>query len=106
MKNERRESDPLADLLKKELVDEPSAEFSDKLLHVSMTSYRISYSKKYRREELPGKVIIAILISFNIMMLAKLNAFNINPTLLLAFLTSMIILFFLVRLNVRVVKRG
>ena len=86
-------NDPLADLLKPELLDVPSAKFSNQLLHASMTSYRISYSKKYEKEERLGKVIIAVLIFFNLMMLVKLKPFGTDSILLIGVLASVIIAF-------------
>lgn len=82
--------DQLASLFTQELMDLPSAEFSDKLLHVSMTSYKISYSTKYRKEERLGKIIIIILIFFNLMMLYILNPFGMHDAVLLSLLAFVV----------------
>ncbi|HKG05896.1 MAG TPA: hypothetical protein VKB19_05525 [Pedobacter sp.] len=99
------EHDALADLLKKEMMDVPSAEFSDKLLHASITSYRVSYSKAYQKEERLGKTIIIILIFFNLMMLYLLSPVVINPSWLLMALPFVIGLGILVQMNIRIAKR-
>ncbi|UZJ64500.1 hypothetical protein OKW96_19365 [Sphingobacterium sp. KU25419] len=57
-----KENDPLASLINKELMDIPSAEFSDQLFHASMTSYKVSYSIKYRKQERLGKIIMLVLV--------------------------------------------
>jgi hypothetical protein len=88
----KKNIDPLKALLQPELMDQPTAKLSDHLLHASMTSYRVSYSKKYRKEERLGKAIIAVLIFFNLMMLVKLNPFGTNPILLSGILTSVILI--------------
>jgi len=85
--------DPLAELLKQELLDAPSAKFSDQLLHASMTSYRISYSKRYQKEERLGKVILAVLIFFNLMILVELNPFGADSALLIGVLASVLLVF-------------
>lgn len=106
--NKLKEADQLADLLKPELMDVPSAEFSDKLLHASMTSYRLSYDTKYRKEERLGKVIIVLLIFFNLMMLYLLKplAINltINPVWLLVSVPFLIGLGVLARMNMQVAQ--
>ncbi|MCX2452045.1 hypothetical protein OQX61_12305 [Pedobacter sp. PLR] len=99
------EVDPLAGLVKEELMDVPSAEFSDKLLHASMTSYRISYSTRYRKEERLGKAILVILIFFNVMMFYRLNLFDINPGWLLISLPFVVGLGVLVKMNIQVAKK-
>jgi len=81
-----KNADQLTSLFTQELLDIPSAEFSDKLLHVSMTSYKMSYSIKYRKEERLGKIIIVILIFFNLMMLYILNPFGMHNAVLLSLL--------------------
>lgn len=82
----------------------PSAEFSEKLLHAAMTSYRISYSTKYRKEERLGKVILGTLIFFNVMMFYRLNLFDITPKWLLISLPFAVGLGILVKMNLRVAK--
>lgn len=83
-----KENDPLASLINKELMDVPSAEFSDQLCHVSMTSYKVSYSVKYRKQERLGKIIMLVLVFFNLMMLYRLNPFNLSPVVSLSFLAT------------------
>lgn len=88
-----KKNDPLADLLKQELLNVPSAKFTDQLLHASVTSYRVSYSKKYKKEERLGKAIIAVLIFCNLMMLVKLKPFGAETALLIGVLGFVIVLF-------------
>ena len=105
MKNEKLiEADALANLLKKEMVDVPSAQFSDKLLHALLTNYRVSYSTKYQKEERLGKIIIVILIFLNLMMLYLLKPFNINATWLLVAMSFVIVLSILIKMNVLAAK--
>lgn len=99
-----KDVDPLASVLKEELVVIPSAELSDKLLHVSMTSYRISYSTSYQKEERLGKAILVILIFFNVMMFYRLELFNINTSWLLISLPFVVGLAILVKMNIRAAK--
>lgn len=94
-----KDTDQLASLFTQELMDIPSTEFSDKLLHVSMTSYKMSYSTKYRKEERLGKVIIVILIFFNLMMLYVLNPFDMPHAVLLGLLVSIVGIGVLLRMN-------
>lgn len=75
----KKNADPLSGLLKSGLMESPSADFSAKLLQASMDSYRISYSRKYRKEEKLGKAIIGVLLFFNLMLLFKLIPLDIFP---------------------------
>jgi len=95
-----KDTDQLASLFTRDLMDVPSAEFSDKLLHQSMTSYRISYSAKYRKEERLGKVIIVILIFFNLMMLYVLNPFDMPHAVLLGLLAFIVGIGVLLRMHI------
>ncbi|QIH31473.1 MULTISPECIES: hypothetical protein [Sphingobacterium] len=88
-----KKGDPLADLLKQEILDTPSAKFSDQLLQASMNSYRVSYGKRYQKEERLGKVISAILIFFNLMLLVKLKPFGSDSALLIGILAAVIAIF-------------
>lgn len=99
-----REIDPLAELLKKELMDVPSVEFSDKLLHAAMACYRLSYSKLYQKEERLGKAILVILIFFNVMMFYRLNLFEVNLAGLMMALPLALGLGVLVKMNLRAAK--
>ncbi|UIR56661.1 hypothetical protein LZQ00_02325 [Sphingobacterium sp. SRCM116780] len=102
-KGKLKENDQLAVLLKQELMDIPSAEFSDKLLRTSMNSYSISYSTKYRKEERLGKVIMIILVFFNFMMLYLLKPLGMHPAILLSFLALAVGIGFLLWMNVKAV---
>lgn len=86
-----KHTDQLVSLFTQELMDIPSAKFSDKLLDVSMTSYKMSYSTKYRKEECLGKIIIVILIYFNLMMLYILNPFRMHDAVLLSLLAFFVV---------------
>lgn len=99
-----KEIDPLAELLKKELMDVPSAVFSDQLLHAAMTSYRVSYSKTYQKEERLGKAILVILIFFNVMMFYRLHLFEVNLTGLLMALPFALGLGVLIKMNLGAAK--
>lgn len=83
-----RDNDPLASVLNKELMDVPSKEFSDKLLQASMTSYKVSYAIKYRKQERLGKGIMLILVFFNLMMLYLLNPLDLSPVASFSFLAT------------------
>lgn len=85
-----KNADPLTSLFTQEQLDMPTAEFSDRLLHVSMTSYKMSYSTKYRKEERLGKFIIVMLIFFNLMMLYMLNPFGMHNAVLLSLLAFLV----------------
>jgi len=87
-----KKTDPLKSLLQQNLMDTPPADFSDRLLHASMASYRVSYSKKYQKEERLGKSILVILISFNLMMLVKLRPFGVDPVLVIGIFALLIFL--------------
>jgi len=88
-----KKTDPLKCLLQQNVMDTPTADFSDKLLHASMASYRVSYSKKYQKEERLGKVILVILISFNLMMLIKLRPFGVDPVMVVGIFALLMFLF-------------
>ncbi|WP_199121527.1 hypothetical protein [Pedobacter sp. ASV28] len=104
MKNKTsKEINQLATLLKKEM-DIPSAQYSSNLLHVAMASYRVSYRTKYKKEERLGKIIIGILIFFNLMMLYLLKPFTINPAILLACLVALVTITILMRIAIRLSK--
>lgn len=96
-----KNADQLTSLLKPELLDTPSVAFSDKLLHASITSYRMSYSTKYKKEERLGKMIMLVLLFFNLMMLYILNPFAMHHTVLLSLLALVVGVGFLlwVRIN-------
>ena len=96
--------DPLATLLKEELMDIPSVQFSDKLLHAAMISYRISYSEKYKKEEWLGKAIMLTLIFFNLMILYFLKPFTVEPVWVLISLPCLVVLGILVKINIKLVS--
>lgn len=104
IKKKLKEVDPLVTLLKEELMDVPSAHFSDKLLHAAMTSYRISYGEKYKKEEWLGKAIMLILIFFNLMMLYLLKPFTVEPVWVLISLPCLVVLGILVKMNIKLVR--
>jgi len=88
-----KKTDPLKSLLQQNLMDTPPAGFSDRLLQASMASYRVRYSKKYQKEERLGKVILVILIFFNLVMLVKLRPFGVDPVLVIGIFVLLIFLF-------------
>lgn len=89
MKNRMlKENDPLINVITKELMDVPSSEFSAKLLQTSIASYKVSYSIKYRKEERLGKIIMLVLIFFNLMTLYILNPLNLTPVAAFFFLAG------------------
>jgi len=95
-----KNADQLTSLFTQELLDTPSTEFSDKLLHVSMTSYRIGYNMKYRKEERLGKIILVILVFFNLMMLYILNPFDMHDAILLSLLAFFVGVGFLLWMSI------
>lgn len=83
-----KENDPLAKLITQKLMDVPSSEFSDKLLHTSIASYKVSYGIKYRKQERLGKIIMIVLIFLNLMTLHILNPLNLAPVTSFFFLVG------------------
>jgi len=83
-----KENDPLTNLLNRELMDVPSSEFSDKLLHSSIASYKVSYRIKYLKQERLGKIIMLVLIFFNLMMLHILNPLKLSTIVSFFFLAT------------------
>lgn len=99
-----KSADQLEALLTQQQMDVPSTEFSDKLLHASMTSYRVSYSTKYRKEERLGKIIMVILLFFNLMMLYILKPFGIHSAVLLGLLALIVGVGLLFRMNITAIR--
>lgn len=73
MKTENKGVDQLKELLKQHGTETPSAGFSLRLMNAVTTSYKLSYSKKYRKQEKLGKWIIGVLIPCSVSVFIKLE---------------------------------
>ncbi|MGN8058751.1 hypothetical protein ACTJKN_20865 [Pedobacter sp. 22163] len=73
MKIENKDFDQIKELLKEHGIARPSAGFSLRLTNAVLTSYKLSYSKKYRKQERFGKWIIGILIACSLWVLIELK---------------------------------
>lgn len=62
MKTYDPQKDPLKRVLKRYGTTPPSEQFAARLKNRVVTSYKISYSRRYRKEERLGKWIIGVLI--------------------------------------------
>lgn len=60
-------------LLKQHGKETPSPGFSLRLINVVTTSYKLSYSKKYRKQERLGKWIIGVLIACSLLVFIELK---------------------------------
>ena len=73
MKTHDSGKDPLKRVLKQYGTTPPSAQFAARLKHMVVTSYTISYSRRYRKEERLGKWIIGVLILSCVLILMEMN---------------------------------
>jgi hypothetical protein len=73
MKTENKNVDQLKELLKQHGTETPSAGFSLRLINAVTTSYKLSYSKKYRKQERFGKWIIGVLIACSLLVFIELK---------------------------------
>ncbi len=79
MKDKKPGEDRLATMLKETGLDEPSEHFSGQLRRYITQRYKRDYALEYKREEWLGKLILAVLVLFNLLMLYYLGAFNVSP---------------------------
>ena len=73
MKKNDQSPDRLQTVLKRYGTESPSAAFSARLTHRVVTSHKISYARRYRKEERLGKCIIGVLISCCLLVLVEMN---------------------------------
>ena len=73
MKTRTPQKDPLKRVLKQYGTTPPSEQFAARLKHMVVTSYKLSYSRRYRKEERLGKWIIGILILSCVLILLEMN---------------------------------
>lgn len=73
MKTENKDFDQIKELLKEYGIERPSAGFSLKLINVVTTSFKLNYSKKYRKEERFGKWIIGVLLTCSLLVFIELK---------------------------------
>jgi len=73
MKRENKRANQLKELLKQHGKETPSPRFSLRLINVVTTSYKLSYSKKYRKQERFGKWIIGVLIACSLLVFIELK---------------------------------
>lgn len=73
MKTENKEFNQIKELLKKHGTETPSAGFSLRLINAVIINYKLSYSKKYRKQERLGKWIIWVLIACSLLVFIELE---------------------------------
>lgn len=60
-------------------LEHPSPQFTDRLTHLVVHSYKRNYEAVYKKDERLGKGILIILVGCNLLMLYMLNPFSIQP---------------------------
>ncbi|MBC8153790.1 MAG: hypothetical protein H7Z72_12840 [Bacteroidetes bacterium] len=73
MKTHDSQKDPLKRVLTHYGTTSSSEQFSARLKHMVVTRYKISYSRRYRKEERLGKWIISVLILSCVLILLEMN---------------------------------
>ena len=64
-------------------LEHPSPQFTNRLTHLVVHSYKRNYQAVYKKDERLGKVILVILVGSNLLMLYLLNPFSLQPMVLL-----------------------
>lgn len=96
MKRESKGLDQLKELLREHGTQIPSTGFSLRLINAVITSYKLSYSKKYRKQERFGKWIIGVLIACSLLVFIELKPSILVLTLVLPIFSLGIGLFILI----------
>lgn len=73
MKTENKHFDQIKELLKEHGTERPSEGFSLRLINAVTTSFKLSYSKKYHKEERLGKWIIGVLLACSLFVFIELK---------------------------------
>ncbi len=73
MKTHDSQQDPLKRVLTQYGTTPPSEQFAARLKYMVVTSYKISYSRRYRKEERLGKWIIGVLMLSCVLILSEMN---------------------------------
>ncbi|RBL91249.1 hypothetical protein [Chitinophaga flava] len=99
--NTRRKisADPLSPIMQEKGLDTCPEGLSARLTEMTVRSYKRNYSAIYKREEWPGKIILAILLLLNSWMLYVLVPGHVHPVLIAGLVGFIIATFVLIRLN-------
>lgn len=92
----------LAMILKEEGLERPSDQFSDQLTHSVLRKYEGRRLEEFKVSEWVGKLILGVLVSFNIIFLFYLIPFSIQPVLITSLVAFILGLWGLIGL----IKRG
>ncbi|WP_212003773.1 hypothetical protein [Chitinophaga sp. HK235] len=97
--NTRRKisADPLFPIMQEKGLDTCPEGLSARLTEMTVRSYKRNYSAMYKKEEWPGKIILAILLLLNGWMLYVLG--HLHPVLIAGIVAFAISTFVLIRLN-------
>jgi hypothetical protein len=82
MNQNRNTEEKLRAILKEDGLKKPSEQFSDQLTHSILQHYQKDKREEYTAERWLGKVILGILVSFNISFLLYLIPFSLQPALI------------------------
>lgn len=73
MKTHDSQKDPLKEVLKQYGTTPPSEQFAARLKNMVVTSHKISYSRRYHKEERLGKWIIGFLVISCVLILLEMR---------------------------------
>lgn len=90
MKENRNTEEKLRAILKKDGLKKPSEQFSDHLTHSILHHCQKSKREEYTAERWLGKVILGILVSFNVAFLLYLIPFSLQPALITSVIAFML----------------
>lgn len=82
MKENRNTEEKLRAILKEDGLKKPSEQFSDHLTHSILQHYQKNKREEYTAGRWLGKVILGILVLFNISFLLYLIPFSLQPALI------------------------
>lgn len=66
-------------MLKERGLEKPTEEFSTRLSHIVVQGYKRSPTIEYKAEKWLGRLILSVLIFFNLLFLYYLNPFSVQP---------------------------
>lgn len=90
MKEKRNTEEKLRAILKEDGLKKPSEQFSDHLTHSILQHYQRNKREEYTAERWLGKVILGILVSFNVVFLLYLIPFSLQPALITSVIAFML----------------